>query len=79
MSRLGGRARIKKHVGPSNLRLTCHLGVKVPEGCGIEVAGVEMGWKEGECIVFDDAAVHLVGSGEATTSLRARELGVQAG
>ncbi|GMH96994.1 hypothetical protein TrST_g3460 [Triparma strigata] len=60
LSRLGGRARIKKHVGPSNLRLTCHLGVKVPEGCGIEVAGVEMGWKEGECIVFDDGYEHRV-------------------
>ncbi|KAK3896258.1 hypothetical protein Pcinc_000079 [Petrolisthes cinctipes] len=30
---------IKPHYGPSNIRLRCHLGLDVPAGCKLEVAG----------------------------------------
>ncbi|GMH89678.1 hypothetical protein TL16_g11531 [Triparma laevis f. inornata] len=61
LSRLGGHAKILPHCGPTNLRLTCHLGVKVPVGdCGIKVAGEVLRWKEGGCVVFDDGYEHEV-------------------
>ena len=53
-SKLGARC------GPSNLRLRCHLGVRVPEGARVRVAGETRPWAEGECLVFDDSFEHEV-------------------
>lgn len=36
----------------------CHLGLVVPEGCAIEVAGEQRTWQEGEWLVFDDSVEH---------------------
>lgn len=57
--------RLRPHCGPSNSRLTCHLGMRVPrtaaQGCRIRVAAEEpRGWEEGRCIVFDDSFEHEV-------------------
>jgi len=57
--------RLRPHCGPSNSRLTCHLGIRVPktvrEGCRIRVAAEEpRGWEEGKCVVFDDSFEHEV-------------------
>jgi tetratricopeptide (TPR) repeat protein len=57
---LDARARVAQHQGPTNLRLRCHLGLEVPPGCGVRVGGVESGWQEGRCIVFDDSFPHEV-------------------
>lgn len=57
--------RLRPHCGPSNSRLTCHLGIWVPksleQGCHLRVAGdPPRGWQEGKCLVFDDSFEHEV-------------------
>ena len=37
--RLGTRTRIPPHFGNANHRLTVHLPLIVPSGCGVEVGG----------------------------------------
>jgi aspartyl/asparaginyl beta-hydroxylase (cupin superfamily) len=49
---------IRPHVGYTNTVLRCHLGLIVPDGCGIEVDGETRHWEEGKCLVFDDTALH---------------------
>lgn len=65
--------RLRPHCGPSNSRLTCHLGVRVPctleQGCRVRVAAdAPRGWEEGQCIVFDDSFEHEVVYEEASPS-----------
>jgi len=52
--------RLRSHCGPSNLRLTCHLGIRIPSGCKIVCGGEPCCWEEGKCIVFDDSFEHEV-------------------
>lgn len=57
--------RLRAHCGPSNSRLTCHLGIHVPktveQGLKIRVAAdAWRGWEEGRCVVFDDSCEHEV-------------------
>ena len=50
---------IPPHTGVINGRLTVHLPLLVPADCGaLAVAGEAHGWREGECLVFDDSFVH---------------------
>ena len=59
VSKLGPGTRIKPHRGPTNLRLRCHLGIKIPDGdCGLTVGGETRRWQEGKCMVFDDLLEH---------------------
>ena len=51
---------LRPHCGSTNTRLTCHLGILVPDGCRIRAGDEWRGWKEGECIVFDDSWEHEV-------------------
>jgi len=51
---------IAAHIGPTNARLTCHLGVDVPDGCTIRVDDEVRTWTEGRTIVFDDSFEHEV-------------------
>ena len=46
--RLLPSAKIMAHTGPHHMRLTAHLGLRVPEGAYIEVAGQRRGWAEGK-------------------------------
>ena len=55
---LDPRTRIAPHQGPTNQRLRCHLGLEVPDGCGMRVGGVVGSWQEGRCVVFDDSFWH---------------------
>lgn len=48
------------HCGPTNCRLRCHLGLKVPEQTFIRVANETQSWKEGEWLIFDDSFEHEV-------------------
>jgi aspartate beta-hydroxylase len=57
-SRLGPHTRIAPHTGPTNMRLRCHLGILIPDRCGIAVGGVSRTWRQGKCIVFDDSFLH---------------------
>ncbi len=59
VSKLSPGTRINPHRGPTNLRLRCHLGIRIPEGdCGLKVGGETRRWQEGRCIVFDDSMEH---------------------
>jgi tetratricopeptide (TPR) repeat protein len=59
VSKTNPGTHIKPHLGPTNVRLRCHLGIKVPEGdCGLRVDGQPVRWTEGSCIVFDDHLEH---------------------
>ena len=53
-------SRIPPHYGSVNGRLIVHLPLIVPPDCGaLQVAGEQRGWREGECMVFDDSFEHL--------------------
>ncbi|HMJ93339.1 MAG TPA: aspartyl/asparaginyl beta-hydroxylase domain-containing protein [Allosphingosinicella sp.] len=54
--------RIEPHVGPTKGLVTCHLGLVVPAngGCRMSLHDREVGWQEGECLVFDDTYRHEV-------------------
>ena len=59
VSKTNPGTHIKPHVGPTNMRLRCHLGIKVPDGdVGLRVADQRLRWQEGKCIVFDDHLEH---------------------
>ncbi|GAX09461.1 aspartate beta-hydroxylase [Fistulifera solaris] len=57
---------IRPHCGSTNLRLTAHLGLVIPEDnlghkrCSIRVADQWLDWEEGKIIVFDDSFEHEV-------------------
>merc|ERR1719272_20392 len=53
-------SHLKPHCASSNMRLTCHLGLEVPEGCTIRVGQETRTWQEGECLWFDDSYEHEV-------------------
>ena len=63
-SRIGAQSRILPHCGPTNLRLTCHLGLLVPPQsagkCAIRVGREWRRWTEGKCLIFDDSFEHEV-------------------
>lgn len=59
VSRLRAGTHITAHSGPTNMRLRCHLAIKVPHGDGaIRVSGDARQWQEGRCMVFDDHFEH---------------------
>lgn len=37
----------------------CHLGLVIPEGCGLQVGDERRVWKEGECLVFHETTPHF--------------------
>jgi len=51
-------ARIPPHSGVQNTRLTCHLPLIVPPGCGFRVGNEVREWVEGRLLVFDDTIEH---------------------
>ena len=58
-SLLKPHTRIPPHAGVINGRLTVHLPLIVPQNCGALRAGGEArGWREGECLIFDDSYLH---------------------
>lgn len=59
--------RLPTHADEYNFMLTCHLGIDIPEGCGIRVGDITRTWREGECLVLDTSYLH-----EAWNESRAR-------
>ncbi|KAL7552689.1 hypothetical protein ACHAWF_015919 [Thalassiosira exigua] len=61
-SRLAARTHIKAHCGPTNLRLTAHLGLIVPHSpdCRIRVKDEWHHWTPGKILIFDDSYEHEV-------------------
>ena len=50
--------RIPPHTGTSNVRVTIHLPLVVPPGCGFRVGSETREWHEGEAWAFDDTIEH---------------------
>lgn len=55
---LDAGTRIPPHTGVTNVRLTVHLPLIVPEGCGFRVGGDVRDWREGRAWAFDDTIEH---------------------
>ncbi|XP_067933603.1 aspartate beta-hydroxylase domain-containing protein 2-like [Watersipora subatra] len=53
---------ISAHYGPTNVRIRCHLGLKVPDSelSYMTVDGERCSWKMGKCLLFDDSFLHEV-------------------
>eukprot|EP00041_Stephanoeca_diplocostata_P015185 m.288225 g.288225 ORF g.288225 m.288225 type:complete len:621 (+) comp19957_c0_seq2:127-1989(+) len=60
ISVLGEDTHIRPHCGPTNHRLRLHLGIQIPTGATITVAGETRQWKEGKVLVIDDSWEHEV-------------------
>ncbi|MBS1301540.1 aspartyl/asparaginyl beta-hydroxylase domain-containing protein [Loktanella sp. SALINAS62] len=69
ISRLPSGSTIKPHCGPWNIRANLHLGVTIPEECGISIAGHALKWEEGGWLAFDDSFEHHVWNDSSTTRL----------
>ena len=55
---LDAKTRIPAHTGMTNSRLTVHLPLIVPPGCGFRVGGETREWIPGNAWVFDDTIEH---------------------
>lgn len=55
---LDAKTRIPAHTGVTNTRLTVHLPLVVPPGCGFRVGGTTREWVPGQAWVFDDTIEH---------------------
>ncbi len=70
VSKLKPGTHIKPHRGPTNLRIRCHLGIKIPPGdVTIRVDDQKRTWQEGRCLVFDDHLEHEVWNGTDETRI----------
>lgn len=56
----GAQSRLPPHCSVDNLRLRCHLGIRIPEGAGIRVGSETRQWSEGRCLLFEDSFEHTV-------------------
>lgn len=57
-SRLSPRTHVKPHVGWAASVYRLHLGLVVPQNCGLRVADQTRAWQEGRCLIFDDTVEH---------------------
>ena len=57
ISRLEAGKWVKPHVDPRKV-LRCHLGISIPEECGIRSGGQFRRWEEDKCLVMDATFVH---------------------
>jgi len=52
-------AHILPHRGVTNARAVLHLGLEIPDGCALNLVGVqELEWQPGKCFAFDDTYEH---------------------
>lgn len=54
------QAHLKAHCSVDNLRVRCHLGLQVPEGCEMRVGSEIRQWEEGKALLFEDSFEHEV-------------------
>jgi aspartate beta-hydroxylase len=57
-SLLAARTRIPPHTGTTNIRLTVHIPLIVPERCGFRVGTQVREWQPGTALIFDDTIEH---------------------
>lgn len=61
LSKMAPHTHIAAHQARGNVRLRCHLAIRIPHGdCAIRVADEVRHWHEGKCMVFDDTYEHEV-------------------
>ena len=60
VSVIDGGSLVRPHTGCCNSRLRVHMGIAIPDDCGMIVDGEARTWVEGRCTVFDDSFVHSV-------------------
>jgi aspartyl/asparaginyl beta-hydroxylase (cupin superfamily) len=61
-------AHILPHRGVTNARAVLHLGLEIPDGCALNLPGVEqVTWQAGRCFAFDDTYEHEAWNRSATT------------
>ena len=61
-------AQILPHRGVTNTRAVLHLGLEIPEGCALNLVGVqEQHWQRGACFAFDDTFEHEAWNKSSTT------------
>lgn len=59
VSRLQPGVELPSHYGVSNIKLTAHLPVDIPEsGCSLTVAGESRAWPADDFLIFDDSFLH---------------------
>jgi aspartyl/asparaginyl beta-hydroxylase (cupin superfamily) len=58
---------IRPHRGPSNCRITIHLGLVVPSDCALRVGSEARSWISGKCLAFDDTFEHEAWNRSSTT------------
>lgn len=54
----GAQSRLPVHCSVDNLRLRCHLGIRIPDQTGIRVDQETRTWTEGQALLFEDAFPH---------------------
>jgi aspartate beta-hydroxylase len=60
-SRMGPGTHVRPHRGITNLRVRCHLGIRIPAGdCALRVGTETRQWQGGRAMVFDDYYEHEV-------------------
>lgn len=61
-------AHILPHRGVTNTRSVLHLGLVIPDGCALDLVGVEqLAWQPGRCFAFDDTYEHQAWNRSTTT------------
>lgn len=69
LSRLAPRTRIPPHNGVTNARMTVHLPLIVPPGCGFRVGPETREWQPGIAWAFDDTIDHEAWNDSADSRL----------
>jgi aspartyl/asparaginyl beta-hydroxylase (cupin superfamily) len=68
-SMLAPGAYLPPHCSVDSLRVRCHLGISIPEGCGIRVGEGSRQWQQGQCLLFEDGFQHEVWNHSTTNRL----------
>ncbi|MGV8932446.1 MAG: aspartyl/asparaginyl beta-hydroxylase domain-containing protein [Luteimonas sp.] len=53
-------SHLAAHCSVDNLRVRCHLGINIPQGCSIRVGNQTREWQEGRNLLFEDSFEHEV-------------------
>ncbi|KRB78911.1 aspartyl/asparaginyl beta-hydroxylase domain-containing protein [Noviherbaspirillum sp. Root189] len=59
------RTHLLPHYSVDSFRIRCHLGLRVPAGCWLRVAGETLTWKEKEVLFFSDSYRHETYNGSS--------------
>ena len=55
-----GHSRLPAHCSVDALRVRCHLGLQIPDDCGIRVGAESRRWRRGSVLCFEDSYEHEV-------------------